>query len=117
MSRSPNYRSWTLAPAGSSNCATSAGSPGRRLPRRWISPWRPSSGTGPLPGAGFTSESTGDPMQPEQFLRFKQLVQEARELPPGEQETFLARACADDPELRAEAASFLAGQGQVPQDF
>ncbi len=56
-------------------------------------------------------------MQPEQFLRFKQLVQEAQELPPGEQETFLARACADDPELRAEAASFLAGQRQVPPDF
>src|SRR5262245_69368 len=56
-------------------------------------------------------------MQPERFLRFKQLVQDAGELPPGEQETFLAQACADDPELRAEAASFLVGQRQVPPDF
>jgi eukaryotic-like serine/threonine-protein kinase len=57
------------------------------------------------------------PMRPEQFQRFKQVVQEARELPPGEQAAFLARACGDDPELRAEAESFLARERQVSPNF
>jgi eukaryotic-like serine/threonine-protein kinase len=56
-------------------------------------------------------------MRPEQFQRLKQLVQAAQELPAGEWAAFLARACADDPELRAQAETFLARERQAPPDF
>src|SRR5262245_42380089 len=57
-------------------------------------------------------------MRPGQrFERLKQLVQDARKLPAGEWAAFLARECADDPELRAEAEEFLAHASRVPPDF
>ncbi len=57
-------------------------------------------------------------MRPEQrFERLKQLVQDAQRLPAEERLAFLARVCADDPELRAEAEEFLAHASRVPAAF
>ena len=47
-------------------------------------------------------------MTPEQWQRVTRVFDEARALPVDEREAFLARACADEPQIRAEVLSLLA---------
>ena len=50
-------------------------------------------------------------MDGDRLNRLKELLLEAADLPVGEREAFLDEACRDDPELRREAASLLASDG------
>ena len=47
-------------------------------------------------------------MTPERLREIERLFHEARERPPAERDTFLGRACPDDPALRREVESLLA---------
>ena len=56
-------------------------------------------------------------MIPEQMQRAYELFDRALECPPEERSAFLARACGDHAELRAEVESLLAHDSRVTDDF
>ena len=56
-------------------------------------------------------------MTDERWQHVQVLFEEALTRPPPEREAFVAEACGDDPDLRAEVASLLACDGQAPPEF
>lgn len=55
-------------------------------------------------------------MSDERHARVTALFLQAFDLPPGEREAWLDRACAEDPDLRGEVAALLAFEAETP-DF
>lgn len=56
-------------------------------------------------------------MTPERMQRAYELFEQVLERPTGERSAFLAEACGDDGELRAEVESLLEHDSRVPDDF